>query len=459
MKNRFNNISSKEWLPFQKSWFLSDSTETLYEKHIRFFIKYDDPEHAPTLFYYGKNKESLLHVAEKNGARIVSGFDEPVQYALIDVRETVQEIRTIEEWETLKAQILSMAKQLYPLLTPKRFITILIPNHFLQDHYFPAAWDLAYSIATGLSLKDEKIGCLPENTDPHFENGIFYVINFRKDDRANGRFENKTLHWGTAPVSKKECFPRQWGIIKPPPRDKTEILHPAKFPENLIKDFISFYTRENDNVFDPMTGTGSTQLAAVQLGRNAYGTELSSFFTRIANNRLQEFLSPSLFSQKTEQPDYKILNKDARDIGKNDFPAFDYIITSPPYWNMLNMKGAENQAKRKQKGLRVNYSDDAGDLGNMEDYDRFLSELVNIYFHLAGQLKPNGYMTIIVKNIKKKGVNYPFAWDLAKALSKKFVLLPEFFWLQDDINLAPYGYGNTFVSNTFHHYCLNFKKK
>ena len=31
-------------------------------------------------------------------------------------------------------------------------------------------------------------------------------------------------------------------------------------------------------------------------------------------------------------------------------------------------------------------------------------------------------------------------------------------WLQDDQSIAPYGYGNTFVTNTFHHYCLNFQK-
>ena len=28
---------------------------------------------------------------------------------------------------------------------------------------------------------------------------------------------------------------------------------------------------------------------------------------------------------------------------------------------------------------------------------------------------------------------------------------------KDDISIAPYGYGNTFVSNTFHQYCLNFQ--
>ena len=121
------------------------------------------------------------------------------------------------------------------------------------------------------------------------------------------------------------------------------------------------------------------------------------------------------------------------------------------------MKGAENQAKRKDKGLQTNYSNSKEDLGNIDDYDKFINELSLIYFDIIKIMKPGSYITIIVKNIKKKGRNYPFAWDLANILQKKLILLPEIFWCQDDINLAPYGYGNTFVSNTFHQYCLNFQ--
>ncbi len=125
---------------------------------------------------------------------------------------------------------------------------------------------------------------------------------------------------------------------------------------------------------------------------------------------------------------------------------------------MLNMKGAEGQARRKEKGLQVNYSDDTFDLGNIENFDTFLNELIEIYFEIIDNLKPGGYFTIIVKNIKKKGKNYPFAWDLSQKMQKELILLPEVFWLQDDIRIAPYGYFNTWVSNTFHQYCLTFQK-
>lgn len=123
------------------------------------------------------------------------------------------------------------------------------------------------------------------------------------------------------------------------------------------------------------------------------------------------------------------------------------------------MKGAENQAKRAEKGLKTNYSDDSADLGNLNDYHAFINELAMIYCKAGDLMTEGALLVIVVKNIKKKGSNYPFAWDLAAALQKWYTLLPEVFWCQDDISIAPFGYGNTFVSNTFHQYCLVFQKQ
>ena len=210
-----------------------------------------------------------------------------------------------------------------------------------------------------------------------------------------------------------------------------------------------------------MSGTASTQLGALMLDRNGFGTELSPFFAKLAQERLNEYVHPkqqTMFGTDKSYLNYKIVNIDAQDINKKDFPVIDYILTSPPYWDMLNMAGAETQAKRKKQGLQTNYSESELDVGNINDYRVFLSTLVGIYKNMFSILKPGGYCTIIVKNIKKKGKNYPFAFDLGHLLQDDMILVQEFFWLQDDISIAPYGYGNTFVSNTFHQYCLTFQK-
>jgi DNA modification methylase len=143
-----------------------------------------------------------------------------------------------------------------------------------------------------------------------------------------------------------------------------------------------------------------------------------------------------------------------------EIPAVDYVITSPPYWDMLHAKGAQTQKKRREKSeLDLLYSDDPEDLGNIHDYDQFLDQLVKIYVAIKPCIVPRGYITIIVKNIKKGGKIFPLAWDLARKLGDTYTLKDEKIWCQDDIRLSPYGLGNAWVSNTFHHYCLQFRNE
>ena len=141
-------------------------------------------------------------------------------------------------------------------------------------------------------------------------------------------------------------------------------------------------------------------------------------------------------------------------------PPIDYVITSPPYWDMLHARGAKTQKKRREDtSLDVFYSDDPHDLGNVHDYDEFVERLAGIYEALQPFLRERAYLTIIVKNVKKGGKIYPLAWDLGKRLGETYALKDERLWLQDNQRLFPYGMGNAWVSNTFHHYCLQFRNE
>ncbi len=252
-------------------------------------------------------------------------------------------------------------------------------------------------------------------------------------------------------------FQKSWFVHNPPPRKKGVLLHPAKFPETLVQEFIEFFTKKGMNVLDPMVGTGSALIACLRAGRNGYGIELVDNYAGIAKRRIRtEQTSQGLFPQKVKS---EVIVGDARDIGKFDLPQMDYCITSPPYWDMLRMKGARTQKEREQAGLDVWYSDDARDLGNIADYDSFLENLVTIYRGVFQCLRDKAYMTVIVKNVKKKSRVYPLAWDIGRELGKFFTLKDEKIWCQDNQRLGPWGLGSAWVSNTFHHYCLNFRKE
>jgi hypothetical protein len=98
-------------------------------------------------------------------------------------------------------------------------------------------------------------------------------------------------------------------------------------------------------------------------------------------------------------------------------------------------------------------------LGNISDYGEFIERLACAYEALQPLLKRGAYLTIIVKNVKKGGRLYPLAWDLAGRLAQTYTLKDEKIWAQDNQRLAPYGLGNAWVSNTFHHYCLQFRNE
>jgi DNA modification methylase len=253
-------------------------------------------------------------------------------------------------------------------------------------------------------------------------------------------------------------FQKSWFIHNPPPRKKGVLVHPAKFPETMAQEFIEFFTKEGGTVLDPMAGTGSTLVAALRAGRNSYGIELNLKYAEIAEQVITE--EREQLGIMVENLNSKIFNGDARNAVQFSIPTCDYVLTSPPYWDMLHARGGGTQKKRRSSDeLDVFYSDDPTDLGNLHDYEEFLEKLVGIYAGLKPLLRKGAYLTIIVKNVKKGGVIYPLAWDIGRELGKTYALKDEKIWLQDNQRLAPYGMNSAWVSNTFHHYCLQFRKE
>ena len=251
-------------------------------------------------------------------------------------------------------------------------------------------------------------------------------------------------------------FQKSWFIHNPPPRRKDVLQHPAKFPETLAQEFIEFFTRRGMKVLDPMAGTGSTLIACLNSGRSGYGIELNPRYVEMAQAAVGEALA-----QREDKDDAEVclVAGDARKLDEYDLPEMDYCITSPPYWDMLRAEGAATQKNRRSdEALDLYYSDDPGDLGNISDYDAFLEALVQVYTGVYRCLRDGAYLTVIVKNVKKKGRLYTLAWDLGRELGKVYELKDEKIWCQDNQRLFPYAMGSSWVSNTFHHYCLNFKK-
>src|SRR2546428_4836671 len=127
-------------------------------------------------------------------------------------------------------------------------------------------------------------------------------------------------------------FTKSWFKHSPPPRDRTKLVHPAGFPETLVREFVEFFTKPNMWVLDPFMGTGSTLLAARAAGRNAVGVEINPRYASMARVRLKEATSANETRQLGLQGDSRGLRKI---LERSEVHEIDFCISSSSYWNQL----------------------------------------------------------------------------------------------------------------------------
>jgi DNA modification methylase len=268
-------------------------------------------------------------------------------------------------------------------------------------------------------------------------------------------------------------FTKTWFIHRPAPRENAKILHPAAFPESLVKEFIEFFTKREELVLDPFLGTGSTLLACIESNRSGIGVEVVEKWATVAQSRVEKLLAQRRGSEQflqtmgltQEKLLVKVIHGDSRRLSKiwdeNKFPPVDYCITSPPYWNQLK-RNYIRQKERITKGLETKYSEDSNDIGNIDDYDEFLQAIKNIFNEVYKVTKNKGYLTVVTNNVFFDGRVYPLAFDTMKILSEEpYAWIPkdEKIWLQDDKPLLPLGVYNAWIGNRAHQYCLILRKE
>lgn len=66
------------------------------------------------------------------------------------------------------------------------------------------------------------------------------------------------------------------------------VKHPAPFPELLARDHILSWSKPGAVVYDPFMGSGTTAKMALLEGRNYIGSEVSSNYVELAENRIEE---------------------------------------------------------------------------------------------------------------------------------------------------------------------------
>lgn len=164
------------------------------------------------------------------------------------------------------------------------FSKILKPNgSIVLFHSFEQYSDVKKTFeSNGLECKDriiwEKTNPMPRNRDRRYisncEMGSWYVMKKAKwtFNRQDEKYQKMIFRY---PSESGGGFKR---------------YHPTQKNLELMKEIVAIHTNENDIVFDPFAGSGSTGVACKLLNRNFIGCEIDENYAKIIEERIgQEY--------------------------------------------------------------------------------------------------------------------------------------------------------------------------
>lgn len=241
--------------------------------------------------------------------------------------------------------------------------------------------------------------------------------------------------------------------------DKDAFGHPAPFLIKDVEKMISMFTKKDMIVFDPFIGSGTTAIAAFNMGRKSIGIDLNPEYKMLALSR---------FAKKSMQEyrDYQYVVGDSL-LVTPEIEDVDYIITSPPYHNILKNDSKGIRDDKSQKGYRNGsrigveyYSDNKNDLGNQETYEKFLDLFSKIMTESFNKLKNKRYCSIIISDFTVNKKEVCVQADIVSLMQKiGFSFVGTIVLLQDNKPLYPFGYPYSFKINHMHQNIINFIKE
>lgn len=235
-------------------------------------------------------------------------------------------------------------------------------------------------------------------------------------------------------------------------------IHPTPKPPQLMRDLISFFTKENDLVFDAFMGVGGTLLGAALCGRKGAGIDINQEYVETYKKAAAELNLPEFDTVCADSLQYL---QDPILVEKltKGFPISLFLI-DPPYANMMSKAktGADISIYGK---TATPFSKLSSDLGNMER-SQFLQALKKAVELVLPYIKFRGYILLFIKDLQphKKNTNLLHS-EVINSINE----IPNVFykglkiWVDETTKLYPYGYPFSFVSNQIHQYILVFRKE
>ena len=124
-----------------------------------------------------------------------------------------------------------------------------------------------------------------------------------------------------------------WEIPNVKANHPEKTAHPCQFPIELVERCVLALTNENDVVYDPFAGVGSSLVAALKNGRRALGTELVQEYIDVGLERIQLLKQEMLRTRPIYETIYTPSGRDS-------------VSKYPVEWLEIRLRGIEEQQKK-----------------------------------------------------------------------------------------------------------------
>jgi adenine-specific DNA-methyltransferase len=207
------------------------------------------------------------------------------------------------------------------ILHPEGSICWQVGNHVNKGEIFPLDIVL-YQLFKDHNLK------LRNRIVWHFEHGLHCrkrlsgryetILWFTKTDdytfnldpiRVPSKYPNKKYYKGPKagqlsgnPLGKNPSDIWVFPNVKNNHVEKT--IHPCQFPVELVERLVLSLTDENEIVFDPYMGVGSSVIAALKNNRIGYGCDVAKEYVKVARERVKELREGTLKTRPMNKPVY-----------------------------------------------------------------------------------------------------------------------------------------------------------
>lgn len=176
----------------------------------------------------------------------------------------------------------------------------------LQTYYLSLPLNTkGYTKVADLSMENGKSHVLyVENTNQEHQTfGIIQEVisaeQYAKNATLKNRLKQENFSFrkvGNVKITHGKEIVYNLTISEVPAFDTTiGISHNCQKPIPLLENLIELFTDKGDVVIDPCAGSGTTLLAAANLGRKAYGFEVNKQFYQGAKDKVLKVIHPNLF--------------------------------------------------------------------------------------------------------------------------------------------------------------------